>query len=52
MEPGMIGLGRVRTSLVRRAAPHEDFADKLLSAMRSLFGGHTERNATPKGDVS
>jgi hypothetical protein len=52
MELGMIVLGRMRTSLVRFAAPHESFADKLLSVIRSLFGGHTERNATPKGDAS
>ena len=52
MELGMIGLGRMRKSLVRRAAPHEGFADKLLSAMRSWFGGYTERNAAPKGDAS
>ena len=52
MESGMIGLGRMRTSLVRRAAPHEGLADKLLSAMRSWFGGHAEKTTTPKGTVS
>ena len=60
MEPGMIGLGWMGTSLVRRAAPHDrfrrrgeaDFADKLLSAMRPWFGGHAEKTTTAKGDVS
>ena len=52
MELGMIGLGRMRTSLVRCAAPHEDFADKLLSAMRSRFGGHMEKTTTPRGGAS
>jgi hypothetical protein len=52
MELGMIGPGRRRTSPVRCAAPHEDFAEKLLSAMRFWFGGHIERNVTLKGDVS
>lgn len=29
-----------------------DFADKVLSAMRYGFGGHTEKTASPKGSVS
>jgi hypothetical protein len=43
MEPEMTGLGRGRTSLVRRTG----HADKQLSVMRSRFGG-----TTPKGAVS
>ena len=50
MEPGMIGLGRMRTSLVHRG--EADYAGKRLSAMRSWFGGHAEKTTTPKGTVS
>ncbi len=28
------------------------YADKLLSAMQSRFGGHAEKTTTPKGAVS
>ena len=27
---------------------HDDFANRLLSAMRREFGGHVERTAAPK----
>jgi 6-phosphogluconate dehydrogenase len=27
---------------------HDDFANRLLSAMRREFGGHIERTAAPK----
>jgi 6-phosphogluconate dehydrogenase (decarboxylating) len=55
MQLGVIGLGRMGGNIVRRLRPalfarfrsreEHNFADKLLSAMRSKFGGHVEPKA-------
>jgi 6-phosphogluconate dehydrogenase (decarboxylating) len=39
MDLGMIGLGRMGANMVLRG----DFAGKLVSAMRLMFGGHLEQ---------
>ena len=62
MELGMIGLGPMKTNLVRaiKSVPapvisscgEAAFTEKLPSAMRYRFGGYAEKTTTLKGDAS
>ena len=50
MQLGMIGLGRMGANMVRR--DNDEFANKLLSAMRYCLGGHVEQPEQKPGEQS